>query len=694
MALTATYLNSGTGGGAATTLSVTALTAAVGDWIVVFVSADNAGTAGAGTISSVTDGRGNTYTQRINQTRTAAGVANDGVSFAVFTGQITAALTSQSVTINFSASTGSRVAQVYKVTPGAGEAIGWDTFTQASGSGTSSAVSQSVSNGYLAFGATAWEYGSNAAGDTDTTGGSWSSNQRDSTGIGASGGSLVSQYKSVTTTGTQTYNTTQTSTDYVTAIFALRNANTNVALTGQGASVSSGSVSYGLAITPTGQQPTTSAGTTTFSAAASDGQDGGFGAVSWMEVPLAGSYQSQVASTTSLTGQGSSTSTGSVSVSKFGLPAGQQATVASGTITAGKGFTLTGAQTSASAGSLTSGTSIRLSSASASAVVGSFGVSKTATATSTSATATTGTAVSSASIPVSGEISTAQTGTLTAEYGFVVALSGAYVVANTGNTAAASSPALTGVESTTSTGEMIEAPSPHLVGDTATGEAGAPIAGVSVVLSGVQFGTAAGNTKASFGDIEVNPVGQEVVVGIGQPGISVSVALSGQSVNVGTSSLPVQRGQNISGSSATTSQGAVSYRLSFAITSQPTVISQGAMSPSSSSTVGLSGLSVSSAHGSMVKSQSINVSGNAVSVARGSFNPVIAVTSTGQAVTLYNGSTLFHVWKLEDIQFGLRSVRVPIDITGALVPVEMSAVTVPVTSDRVVVPKESDEVSV
>ena len=211
--LTISSLGSGTSTTSGATVSTGAtITAAVNDWLVLLIAADNGGTSGASAISSVSATGGMAWDQRAIVNRTAASAANDGTTLGMFTLNLTSALSSDTVTVNFSPNIASKAIQVYKVTPSAGSCVaivGVDTVGTTGSSTTPSASAVTVTNGDVIFGATAQEANSGSTADSDTTNGSWSSLlERTATpGGGTSAASQLSQYKTVTATGSQTYNT-------------------------------------------------------------------------------------------------------------------------------------------------------------------------------------------------------------------------------------------------------------------------------------------------------------------------------------------------------------------------------------------------------------------------------------------------------------------------------------------------------
>lgn len=179
MAATVTNVGTNTSTSSGSTLTLGSVTAAVGDWLVVMVAADNAGAGGAiAATQSVSDDAGNTYTLRNTVTIRDPGSANAGCEFAPFTCEVTSALSGGTITVNFSPNVTSKAILAYRVQPGSGETI---SFARASATGsvggsTTQTCGRSVSvdaNEYI-FAGNAIETNTTVTGDSDTTDGSWS----------------------------------------------------------------------------------------------------------------------------------------------------------------------------------------------------------------------------------------------------------------------------------------------------------------------------------------------------------------------------------------------------------------------------------------------------------------------------------------------------------------------------------------
>ncbi len=214
MALTISDLGNGVSAVAGTTLATGAtITASVGDALLVIVGASNDGTtpsAGASSISGVVDSDGvNTYDAKatINYDPGAAGA---GATLAFYLCIVAAALSSDTITVNFSPSTSERSVQVYKIVPSAGKSISTIAVDGTGVTGnftTYAATGVSVTSGDAIFGAAAIETDDAVTGDSDTTNGSWSAvlTRLADGGADASTMSCVSQYKITTGTGTQNW---------------------------------------------------------------------------------------------------------------------------------------------------------------------------------------------------------------------------------------------------------------------------------------------------------------------------------------------------------------------------------------------------------------------------------------------------------------------------------------------------------
>jgi hypothetical protein len=215
MALTfanVTTANSTTSGATLTTGSISV---AKNAWIIVAVAADNSGTDGAASLTSVTDSVGNIY-QQLSLTNQDPGAANAGTTLGMYLAKVTTELASGTITANFSPNTPCKAMSVKSITPGAGEIVSVLTIgSGVAGSGTAySAGAINVPNGYTIYGATALEQSTAATADSDTTNGNWSTahTAAANTGTNTTSQAITTQQKTVTAAGNQTYNTSSGST--------------------------------------------------------------------------------------------------------------------------------------------------------------------------------------------------------------------------------------------------------------------------------------------------------------------------------------------------------------------------------------------------------------------------------------------------------------------------------------------------
>lgn len=221
----------GLGGGGTSTSSTATLAFdagldfQVGDWAVVAVAADNNGTNGASSTSSVTDVGGNTYSNRHTGNQDP-GAASEGVTLTWWTAPITTALAAtDDITVNFSPNTTSKAALVWRVRPGYGVTLTFQAAGGAEGTTGSPATGTGARQvGDIVFGAVAREHNSATTADSDVLDAAWSSQaeQIASTGTAATSITLASQHKIVTGTGDQTYNPTATSADVAIGVCILR----------------------------------------------------------------------------------------------------------------------------------------------------------------------------------------------------------------------------------------------------------------------------------------------------------------------------------------------------------------------------------------------------------------------------------------------------------------------------------------
>lgn len=181
----------------------------VGDWIVALVSADNAGTNGASSITTMTDVQGNIYTKQTEATYDP-GAASDGITLAIFTAPVTTALgTGDNQTINFSPNTASKVAAVYRVRPATGRSV---VFVTAGSTTVAASNTPSISTGFrtvldVVIGGLARPDRNGSNGDSDTVGGFWSGpfSRSADTGSNATSAAITGEYKVPNANGTQTW---------------------------------------------------------------------------------------------------------------------------------------------------------------------------------------------------------------------------------------------------------------------------------------------------------------------------------------------------------------------------------------------------------------------------------------------------------------------------------------------------------
>lgn len=223
MALTITNVGTNNSTSSSATLTLGSVTADVGDWLVVMVGADNNGTSGAASLSTtMTDdasGGGNTYTNRGGVINQDPGSAAAGVSFSMWTAEITNALSGGTITANFSPNTASKAILAYRVQPGAGESV---TFSLVDTGGTGSATTHTAGTagtdaGQTVFGGSAVETNTTVTGDADTLDGAWSTQLSAiaNTGTDLTSITLTAQWKTATTLNFQNRgSTTAAAKDY------------------------------------------------------------------------------------------------------------------------------------------------------------------------------------------------------------------------------------------------------------------------------------------------------------------------------------------------------------------------------------------------------------------------------------------------------------------------------------------------
>lgn len=205
--------NIGTGGNttSATTIAIVPPSNFSSNTLAVLALAyDNAGNQGADPYSSITDNAGNTWTSRTNGLNDP-GAASAGSTLRIFTSLVSNLLSTNTITVTFNTAT---TAKSWTLTQFSSNTSGLtadflSAGTPTTGSTTTpSSNAQSVSSGNAIFGAMANEGNATVTADSDTTNGSWSTQQTQNNGTGTTGMQVASQYKIVNATGNQTYNLT------------------------------------------------------------------------------------------------------------------------------------------------------------------------------------------------------------------------------------------------------------------------------------------------------------------------------------------------------------------------------------------------------------------------------------------------------------------------------------------------------
>ncbi len=221
MALTITVVNTGStnGNGTSTTndttLTITGVTASVGDVILLQIAACNTGTSGAAAIiSSIADNASSSQNDYwlIGYDNYTGGTASDAATIFLYECVVETALSSNTITITFSANNPQKAARAYRIQPGAGETpqlVGTVTFgTGAKGARpTHTLPTTYVQNGDTIFCMAAIETDDTITGDSDTTNGSWSTVQTTLAdgGVDTSALSCTTQYKTVNADGAQNW---------------------------------------------------------------------------------------------------------------------------------------------------------------------------------------------------------------------------------------------------------------------------------------------------------------------------------------------------------------------------------------------------------------------------------------------------------------------------------------------------------
>jgi len=215
MTLSVSSLGTTNSTSSSSSIAQTGVTAAVGDWLVVIVGADNSGTNGdlAMTTTSISDSASNTWTNRGGILLRDPGAASAGSSLGCWTAPVTNALSSGTVTCSFSPNVTSKGIIVLKVVPTSGYTVAFRSVGVGStGTGSTFSVTESVTLGDTIFGFMAAEvasYNNSGNGDLDSLNGSWSSPPTQALAFTGSNGTSMNtevQWKSPNATGNQTYN--------------------------------------------------------------------------------------------------------------------------------------------------------------------------------------------------------------------------------------------------------------------------------------------------------------------------------------------------------------------------------------------------------------------------------------------------------------------------------------------------------
>lgn len=207
MALTLTQLTTATSITSGPTLAVTGVTAAIGDLLVLDVAADNAGTAGASAMGSVTDSAGNAWLTMSITNRTEAGAVSDGATLGQYVSRVTSALASGTVTIAFSPDVTAKAATICKVQGNAPSVLLVGPGVTGTGTAISSGTIAAVPSGACLICAIAVEHSIAAGGEADTTLGAWGTFSQvvANSGAATTSQSLTRQHKITTGTGDQSW---------------------------------------------------------------------------------------------------------------------------------------------------------------------------------------------------------------------------------------------------------------------------------------------------------------------------------------------------------------------------------------------------------------------------------------------------------------------------------------------------------
>jgi hypothetical protein len=207
---------------------------AVGDWFLAWIACSNDGSGGAsvGPTLSLSGGGGGaaaTFTKRVDIVYDP-GAAGAGAELIGYTIEVTGTITTGNFQLDMTSTPTEASCELYKIVPGAGEAVSFiaaDTTGSTGNASTYSAATVSVTNGDMIFAAASIETDDAITGDTDTTNGSWSTilSRLDDNGADAATMVCSSQYKTVTATGNQDWAcTSSTARDSARTYIVLRSA--------------------------------------------------------------------------------------------------------------------------------------------------------------------------------------------------------------------------------------------------------------------------------------------------------------------------------------------------------------------------------------------------------------------------------------------------------------------------------------
>ena len=199
----------------------------IGDYTVIVLAYDNSGGGGADPVGTITP-TGVSMGNWVNQQHSLndPGAASAGlVTKAYIYGPATAPFGIGSViALNWSGTVVVRAAAIARVSSNIGATVSYRTNSGATGtnvvaSAAPALTTPSVNAGELVVCYAGHENGANITGDADTTNGSWSAITTTFAGSALTGMAVGIQGKVVTATGTQAFNPTGTSSDWILGAF-------------------------------------------------------------------------------------------------------------------------------------------------------------------------------------------------------------------------------------------------------------------------------------------------------------------------------------------------------------------------------------------------------------------------------------------------------------------------------------------